>query len=286
MTTDLDLPAERDLPPAHAARIRATLLHTPEKRDRRALRLAIAASLTIAVASAIAFVRPQPLPTTIALGPGELSSTLEAVVDHCVAQRAEIVERLPEPADLPAVSSADVAVAAETHGQATVLFVNERGFAACSAAQIARPVFGVRIEADGGFTGGPWDGRRDWLPGPVEVLMSGSSDRGGPAQLDVVGRVSSRVARLVAVDGPHQVPASLANGAFGLLGTGDVLGPGTRLIAYDAAGEPIHEEPLFPATADRVTRCWADPTGRVLYQPSDQPPGKPGNCLPAEPWGF
>jgi hypothetical protein len=282
MIANLEPPAERDLPPARAALMRATLLRASRRGTRRRLRLAVAASLTAVVAFAIAWVRPQQLPTTFALGPGQLSRTLEAVVDHCLDRRDELAGHAAT-TDLPRISARDVAIAAESRGQATALFVDDDGFVACTLDQIVRPIIGVRIEAGGGFTGGPWNGGRDWLPGPVQVLMSGAAvaDGPAPAQMSLVGRVSPRVARLVAEDGTHTVAARVANGMFGLLAdTGEVAYAG-QLVAYDAGGEEIYREPMFPLSMDD-DRCWTGPDGAVLYPGPRSPTG---TCLPAEPWG-
>lgn len=277
MIVDLEPPADRDLPPAASARIRATLLRRARvPRHRFRARLLITAAAALVVAVAIAAVRPQQLPTTLALGPGELSPTLEAVVGHCVDQRDDLARSAPS-WGLPAVAPGDVALAAESKGQAMALFVNERGFFACALNQIARPIVGVRIQAGGATTGGPWEGTRHWLPGPVQVMMSGISDISGPVELSLVGRVSSRVTRLTAEDGTHTVTAHLANGLFGLLATTDEVAREGNLVAYDAAGEVIYKRPLSLAT--EPDRCWTGPTGQVLY-----PGGPPGKCLPAEPW--
>ncbi|BCY12567.1 hypothetical protein [Actinoplanes sp. L3-i22] len=282
MIANLEPPAERDLPPARAARMRATLLSAAKPKTRRWVRLAVAASLTAAVAVAIAGVRPQRLPTTLALGPDQLSSTLEAVVDHCLGQRYDLAERTAV-ADIPVVTARDVAVAAESRGQAIALFVTDQGFFACTLDQIVRPIIGVRIQAGGGLTGGGWNGGRDWLPGPVQVLMSGAAvPETGPAEMSLVGRVSSRVARLVAEDGTHTVEARLANGMFGLLAGTDEVAYAGQLVAYDAGGAEISREPMFPQATD--DRCWTGPDGAILY-PDPSYPGPAGRCLPAEPWG-
>lgn len=281
MMIDLEPPADRDLPPASSARIRATLLRrtrVPRHRVRRGLLVTAAASL--AVAAVIAAAHPQQLPTTLALGPGELSATLEDVVEHCVDERDDQAGRMAS-AGLPAVAAGDVALAAESKGQAMALFVNDRGFFACTLNQIVRPIIGVRIKAGGGATGGPWEGTRHWLPGPVQVLMSGTSVMRGPAEISLVGRVSSRVTRLVAEDGTHTVAAHVANGMFGLLATADEVAYEGNLVAYDAAGEVIYKRPLSIAT--EPDRCWTGPTGQVLY-PAGEQKGSAGKCLPAEPW--
>lgn len=178
------------------------------------------------------------------------------------------------------MATGDVALAAESKGQAMALFVNDRGFFACALNQIVRPIIGVRIQAGGGVTGAAWEGTGHWLPGPVQVLMSVNSVVSGPAEMSLVGRVSSRVARLAAEDGTHTVEAQVANGMFGLLATTDEVAYRANLVAYDAAGEVIYRKPLFPATAP--DRCWAGPTGQVLYPAGVQ--GSAGRCLPAEPW--
>ena len=280
MMIDLEPPADRDLPPASSARIRTTLLRrtrVPNHRIRRGLLVTAAVSLAVTVA--IVAVRPQQLPTTLALGPGELSPTLDAVVEHCVDQRQDLARRTPS-AGLPAVATGDVALAAESKGQAMALFVTDRGFFACTLNQIARPIIGVRIQAGGGATGGPWEGTRHWLPGPVQVLMAGNSVLNGPAEMSLVGRVSSRVTRLAAEDGTHTVTAQIANGMFGLLATTDKVAYEGNLVAYDASGEVIYKKPLFPATAP--DRCWTGPAGQILYPAGEH--GSAGRCLPAEPW--
>jgi hypothetical protein len=281
MIVDLEPPADRDLPTASSARIRATLLQRARvPRHRFRGRVLITAAALLVVVVAIAAVRPQQLPTTLALGPGQLSPTLEAVVAHCVDQRNDLAGSIPG-AGIPAVATGDVALAAESKGQAMALFVNDRGYFACTLDQIVRPIIGVRIRAGSGATGSPWEGTRPWLPGPVQVLLSDASVMSGPAEMSLVGRVSSRVARLTAEDGTHTVTAQLANGMFGLLATTDEVAYEGNLVGYDAAGEVIYKKPLFPAPV--LDRCWTDPTGKVLYPAGDQT-GPAGKCLPAEPW--
>ncbi|GAA4586900.1 hypothetical protein BJY16_008057 [Actinoplanes octamycinicus] len=294
MITDLEPPAERDLPPARAAQLRASLLRRTQTRTpirhRRGLRLAVAATLTVAAAFGVLWVRPQPLPTTLAMGPGELSGSLRTVVDGCLASRATFGRTadeyrasagLPPEPDFP-VAARDVAVAAEADGRALALFLTGRGYLACGSEQHRNPITGLRSEPSGGLAGDEWGASRDWLPGPVQVLFLSSSDEEA-GQVTAAGRVSPRVARLIVDDGSGRTfRARLADGAFGLLIT-EPLDPGARLIGYDAAGEVVFEGPLFEGAFARVKTCYTDDTGRIVYRPDD--PGEPtGKCLPAEPW--
>lgn len=231
---------------------------------------------------AILLVRPQQLPTTLALVPGELSSSLEDVVERCVRQQAELAGRLTRNS-LPAITAGQVAAAGESHRQAFAMFLNDQGYFVCTLDQIVRPILGVRIQAGGGATGDVWAGTRDWLPGPVQVLMSGSAvPSDGPARMTIVGRAGSRVARLVAEDGTHTVGARLANGVFGLLADSGQVASDGGLVAYDAAGEVVFQRSLFPTTF--LDDCYADPAGTVLYHADDEQ-GPARRCLPAEPWG-
>ncbi|BCJ40484.1 hypothetical protein GCM10010168_81820 [Actinoplanes ianthinogenes] len=293
MIIELEPPAERDLPPARAARMRASLLsrtRAEPRRTRRGLRLAVAATLTVAAAFGAFLVRPQHLPTTLAMGPGELSGSLRTVVDDCLASRATFrklgnEERartgLPPEHSFP-VAAGDVAVAAESDGRALALFLNDDGYFACDSEQHVNPITGVRSEPSGGLADDRWGASKDWLPGPVQVLFLSSTDVDA-GKVEAAGRISPRVARLIVDDGSGRTfRARLADGAFGLLTTESVAA-GSRLIGYDAAGEVIFAEPLFDGAFARIKTCYVNDTGQAVYLPPDteKPTTK---CLPAEPW--
>jgi hypothetical protein len=259
-------PAERDLPRGAAARIRTRLLvETNGRAVPRVRRPLVAISAAAAVAAGVAGVglaTHHAAPSSVlALGPSELTGELHDGVERCLewaSQHPDIPVRMTE---------TDFAVAAQHDDVEAILFYNNAGFFSCKQQNTGI----TAIDAD------RWQ-RRDWLPGPVDVLLTESTElRGG--DVIVIGRVSARVHRLVLQWGGHTVEARIARGVFGLISasgagvTGDV-----QLVSYDAAGQQIGRRLLFTATPDQPDHCYVNPAGTVVY-------GTRGaNCLPAEPW--
>jgi hypothetical protein len=264
----LDVPAERDLPPGHAVRMRAALVTATAPRRPRPVRLrvAVAAATVAALAvGGVALVQPSndSGKQTLAFGPDELSPTLLHAVEQCV--------QWTTPDQSWPVSMTDLAVAAERDGVGVVLFMSTVGYVTCQA----------RWDAAGQMTGGAaafeaWP-QRDWLPGPVDRLLLTSTEADG-GDVTVTGRVSARVRRLVLEHGDgNRTTARLVRGAFGLLTVGAKVKLNAQLVSYDADGREIDRRPLFEPF-DRLGRCYVDPSGTVVY-------GKPGpTCQPADPW--
>jgi hypothetical protein len=269
----LDLPAERDLPPAAATRIRAEFLRTVTPPPRRRWALAAAGGLALAAVVVAGVVdRDQP-PSgpLVALGPTGLPPALDEIVELC-ANAAGTGEH-PYPFR---VSEADAAVATLTRSHAALLFLTEDAYMTCDRNPlVGGPGFSVSVGFD------RWREQRDWLPGPVHQ-MSGSSTEVDGGEVTASGRVSPRVARLTLEWGAgRSVDAEVADGIFGLVtDTADVTGD-AALVAYDASGTQIARRPLFRALYD-FDRCYTDPDGRVVYRPID---GCGTGYAPAERWG-
>jgi hypothetical protein len=283
---DLELPAERDLPPGRAAGMKARLragMRGPARRPRTRLALAGAVTMAVAAAAAAPLLLPEESPTTIAMGPGELSPSLSEAVDDCLYgyPDKEMFQHGPR---FP-VTPADLAVAVEHDGDATAVFLTDRGYVAC---QYTAPGPLPDSEPSGGFSIEEWNGTRDWLPGPVQILQRTSSETDG-GWVSAAGRISPRVKRVAVEHGGEVVEARIAGGTFGLLSTSDV-GPDAALVAYAADGAEIWRQPFFRLTLDRY-QCYADPDGKVVHPGLDRKiNGKSGiaratgRCLPAEPW--
>ncbi|MGX6603581.1 hypothetical protein ACWKSP_15765 [Micromonosporaceae bacterium Da 78-11] len=285
MSTMLEPPAERDLPPGHAARRRADLMRAlPDRRNSRSpagrkkaahTRRWVAAAGTLALA-AIILVRPEHRPETLALGAAEMSPSLRAAADQCLAW-----QRGPGAGDamVTPIVLADVAVAAEYRNRALVLFLTDEGYAGCELSDGdagSGPWPAGRMsgkEVSGGLSISRWE-HRDWLPGPVQRLALSSSEPDG-GWVAVTGRVSARVHRLVLEHGNgHTTTARLARGAFGIMTTGSDVQPDAELVSYDDSDQVIDRRALFQP----FDRCYTDPTGKIIA-------GDPGAwCLPADPW--
>jgi hypothetical protein len=278
MITDLEPPAERDLPRAAANRIRETLIREAGRRTRSPrrpgrVRLALAAVVVLAagVVSALQLRPEEPPATTIAMGPSELTASLAATVRDCR-------ERWPDEAEFgktqrALVESSTLAVAMEHDRRAMALFLGPDGYFTCDEVRRGRI-------SGSGFGIAAWNGQRDWLPGPVQRLSVASSGMDSGWAF-AAGRVSHRVARLVLEHGAGATTeARLANGAFGLItATADVQ-PDAELVAYDAAGEVIERERFFEPLSV-PSRCYTDPAGQVIYSRSPDPDR---DCVPAERW--
>jgi hypothetical protein len=259
------LPAERHLPPAREARMRAdlvTAMSRPRARARSArLRLAITVAAVAAVAGGILLAMRGDQDggeDLLAMGPDELSPTLYRAAEQCLAWNGD---RYP-------VSMSDLAVAAQQGHRAQLLFLNDSGYFECD----------VTVEPGEESHGGT-DGVIEWphgdlLPGPVEVLGMGMT--GDPGEVAIAGRVSDRVDRLELEQGNgHTTTARLENGVFALISDGDVH-LDAELVGYDAEGREIYR--WAPLAEDSPEGCYTDESGTVIYgEPS------PG-CQPAERW--
>lgn len=267
MTDLLDPPAERDLPPARSAWMRADLVTAMSRPPARSVRrrLAMAATAVVAIGGSLLLAMPgdQDGEQLLAMGPGELSPTVRPTVQQCLEWNAQH-ERVP-------VSLPDLAVAAHRDHRTVALFLTDSGYLACdvSAPPGKEPTGGTATAREWPYG--------DLLPGPVDRLLLSSSDKDG-GEVSVGGRVSARVDRLVLEHGNgHATAARLADGVFGLLSEGADVEPDAELVSYDASGREIDRRPLFQRT-DQLDRCYTDPSGEVIY-------GRPGpDCRPAEHW--
>ncbi|MEU4472716.1 hypothetical protein [Micromonospora sp. NPDC023888] len=262
----LDTPAERDLPPGTAVRMRADLMTSIRRpRRRRTVRLGIATVATAAaVVAGVAMVPSGDEVQHLAMGSSELSPTLHQVVKQCLEWNTQM-ERIP-------LSMNDVAVAAEQDHRGVVLFMTDTGYFTCEVWM--QP----HREISGGANGERVWPQRDWLPGPVQRLLVMSTEVDG-GDVAVTGRVSARVQRLVLEHGDGQTTAArLVNGVFGLLTDDANVTRSAELVSYDVNGVEIDRRPLF-RPSDEFDHCYVDSSGTLVY-------GKPGaDCRPAEPWG-
>ncbi|WP_246636987.1 hypothetical protein [Actinoplanes hulinensis] len=295
MITKLDPPAERDLPAAGAARMRVRLrfeMHGPAlARRRRTGRLALAGVATLAAAAAVAtpLIRDGDPPTTIAMGPGELTSSLTATAKACLHGYPDgpMFEQGPR---FP-VTVGDLSVAVQHRGRTGALFLTDQGYVACS--REAEP----GREDSGGFSIELWNGTRDWLPGPVQVL-SRSSSEAESGWVIAAGRISARVGRLTLEHGNGTTTAArLSDGTFGLLTRTDDVQSAAELVAYEKGGREVWRERFFKPLLGR-DQCYTAPDGRVVYEnrwhegkdaqhsgePDTPEPAPEGPCRPAEAW--
>jgi len=275
-------PGERDLPPQRAMEMRVELMAAvrgPRARPtRRWLVAAVSATAVVAAVAGVALIHQVRDGGTqvLAMGPGELSPELKRGAEQCLKWHAQ--QSAPpngatpgeaEEAGVP-VSMNDIAVASRQGDTTAILFLNNIGYLGCNVTE----AFGREIT--GGFGTRRWQ-HRDWLPGPVQRLdLSSTEDDGG--DITVLGRVSSRVHRLVLERGNGKsTTARLYRGAFGILTTTDDVQKDAELVSYDAAGNEIDRRPLFQSS-ESLEHCYTDPAGKVIY-------GEPGpDCLPADPW--
>ncbi|WP_430784279.1 hypothetical protein [Actinoplanes sp. G11-F43] len=269
MIVNLEPPAERDLPPGSAARMRGRLRRerdagpatrrAPATRPARHGRIAVAGLVACAVAGAVAVPLTRERPAaTIAMGPGELTPALSSTVEDCLNGYPDGAMFANGP-KFP-VGGADMAVAVEHGGRATAVFLTGEGYLACQ-----RTGAGIMPgdEPSGGISVERWDGTRGWLPGPVQVLLRTSEEADGGV-VTATGRISARVQRLVVEHGDGEVSgARLSGGTFGLLSTAGV-GPGAALVAYAGDGTEIWRQPFFEPARSRF-ECWIDPDGVVVH---------------------
>ncbi|MEU4423487.1 hypothetical protein AB0F81_22905 [Actinoplanes sp. NPDC024001] len=278
MIIDLEPPAERDLPPEKAARMRAALLRDvrePARRISRA-RLALAAAVVLAAAAGAVQLLPRDAAdtgvTTVAMGRAELSPSLLATVENCVDDLRD--DEQNERTLRTIAATGELAVAIERGGRAIAVFFAEDGYLTCDEVRS-----GSR-EGSHGYGYDRWGGQHDWLPGPVQRMSVASSEL-EHGWVFAAGRVSHRVHRLVLEHGTgNRTEARLANGAFGLVTVTEDVQPGAELVAYDPAGRVIEREPLFEPMSV-PGRCYTDPSGKVIYSRVVEPDR---DCLPAEPW--
>ncbi len=264
MNDVIDPPAERELPPARAVRMRAGLLsaaHRPPRHTRRRLAVALAAVAVLAGGAAVAADRRDAGRELLAMGPDELSPTLREAAEQCLTWytgRPEI-----------GVTLGDLVVGAEQAHRAALLFITPAGYLTCDVTREPGE------EVTGASAGEAWP-HRDWLPGQFQrLLLTTREPRSGDAI--VTGRVSARVARLVLEHGDgHTTVARLRRGVFGLITRDAGVTGRAALVAYDAAGREIDRKPLFEPPG-----CFTDPAGTVIYDSKGAT-----DCRPAEPWGF
>lgn len=260
-------PAGRDLPAARESRMRTELLTTIRRSGRTtATRLRVAAAATVVlIAGSVLAVRTGGDDQVLAMTTAEMSSPMRSAAEQCLAWNKDT--------GFPAaggdlVDPGDVVLSARQGYRSAVMLLNERGYLACDVED--KPW----SEPSGGLSVERWT-HRDWVPGPVQILILTSSDFDGGG-VTVLGRVSTRVARMTLVHGTGRTTtARIDGGVFGLLSrTPDVTGD-SELIAYDPAGREIYRRTLL---APQPPTCWTGPDGTIYY-------GLPGPaCGKAEPW--
>ncbi len=276
MNDILEPPAERDMPAGRSARMRADLLttiHRPDRRHGAPRRLALVAAVVAVAAGAAATMARVNADNAhvVAMGQSEMSPLMQKAARWCLATPRSDPEFPAEPTSM---TMADLAVGAQRGGQAVTMFIGPAGYRACDVDMTEGK------EVTGGISNSAWTSTsKDWLPGPVQVLgMSSTAIDGGDVM--VTGRVSDRVHRLLLDYGDgHTTAARLTRGTFGLISDGDTVKRNAGLVSYDADGTEIGRYPLFRyLDQPDDDQCYADPAGTVVY-------GKPGqNCPPAQPW--
>ena len=268
-------PAERDLPPGRAARMRAEILTATRVPHRRATRwrlvVPVAAVLTLIAGVALTLqVREDGRSEILAMSRSELDPALRRAAKQCLTWMEPASRDPSDTKTFTSVSLADVTMAARQGGQSVIMFMNRKGHIACQVTE----AWGK--EVSGSISDTPWT-HRDWLPGPVERVSLSSSEIDG-GSVAALGRVSARVHRLVLEHGTGRTTAArLSGGLFGLISKSDDVRRDAELVSYDAGGREIDRRPLFQ-TADELGQCYTDPAGKLLYGPQGP------NCLPADPW--
>jgi hypothetical protein len=271
MNDMLDPPAERDLPAGRFVQMRAELLTTvrqqPPARARWSLaqpRWAVAAAAVVAVAAVPAsrVVRDQPGgEQVLAMSTAEITPSLREALVECVKASAHRNELDPSPP--PPVAMADLGVAAQRDGETVAIFLRPDGYLSCGA----EGDFVTSVGYD------DWTSR-EWLPGPVDVLATSTTELDG-GELSMAGRVSERVHRLVLEHGDGRTTtARIRNGLFGVLTGDESAHKNAELVSYDRAGMEIGRTSVY----HQADRCYVDPEGTVLYEGA-------GPCLPANLWG-
>jgi hypothetical protein len=285
MNDVLDPPAERDLPPGCAARMRRDVLRAvarPAPRRRSMVTAAVATAAAVAIAAAGIATQTRTaspdgprLGTLVALGPNGAPAALDGLIAQC-ADLSSNPRGLSAPI---AVTRANLAVSVVGSTNAALLFLTDDGYVTCDVNRIAR---GASFGQGLGIGVDRWGVQRDWLPGPFQVLSHVRTTLEG-GDVTASGRVGPRVDRLSLEWGEgRRVDATVDDGVFGLqVDTGDVT-EDAELVAYDRTGAEIGRRsmdlPLY-----EFDPCYADPAGRVVYDRI--PPAPAEECRPAEPWG-
>lgn len=125
-----------------------------------------------------------------------------------------------------------------------------------------------------------------WLPGPISMEAGRSTDLDG-GYVDVAGRVSQRVERVVLDDGAgHQSTARLAEGTFLVFSDGRIPDSAGMLVSYDAGGQEIDRRPVLRQPSGR---CYTDPAGNLVNPTSNYEfelayKLNRAQCRRAEPW--
>lgn len=125
-----------------------------------------------------------------------------------------------------------------------------------------------------------------WLPGPISLEHAWSTDLDG-GYLDVAGRVSDRVARVILDDDAgHQSTARLVKGTFVVFSDGRIAPGAGMLISYDTSGKEIDRRQALSQPADR---CYTDPAGNLVNPISSQEfelayKANAAHCRPAVRW--
>ncbi|GAA2475076.1 hypothetical protein [Winogradskya humida] len=270
MNDVLKPPADRDLPPARAARMRAELMTVARGPRVHRRRLLVATMAVLALIAGVAVVKLDTDRTQIlAMSSAELDPSLRRAVRDCLEQMKPRDDGGP-PLEFVPVSPADVTIASRRGPWIAVLFLTQDGYMACDMYM----KFGKLQSSSVG--GEAWP-HRDYLPGPVQRLSLTSTEADG-GSVSVLGRVSARVDRLILEHGNGRTTtARISNGAFGLISLTEDVRKNAQLVSYDATGTEIDRRPLF-TYSQNYPHCYTDPTGTVIY-------GTPGPaCLPADPW--
>lgn len=293
MNDILQPPTERDLPPGRTERMQVGVLaalHDPEPRQTHR-RVGVLAAVVTTVAVAVAGAAWWPTGENdggrqvLAMSAAELSPALREAAEQCLTwnqdQRTQTdADNVPRAQE---VTLDDLAVTTQHGYDAAMLFLTDAGYFTCD--MITEP----GREITGSTASDGWRGRRNWLPGPVQILGLSTSEIDG-GDVMVTGRASTRVRRLTLEHGDGRTtPARLKGGAFGVISINGAVHENARLVGYDADGNELGRLPLFDE--DGLVGCYVDPVGKVLYQmrgarEKDEPSAvDPAECAPAEPWG-
>jgi hypothetical protein len=259
-------PAERDLPAGRAEQMRAGLLTAihPPRRTAARIRITAAAAAVMLIAAGVLAVRT-PDDQILAMTTAEMNSPLRSAAQQCLTWNRDDIFPSTERG---LVDSADVVLSARQGHRAAVMFLNDTGYLACEVTD--EPWSDI----SGGLSVERWT-HRDWVPGPVQILILTSSDADGGA-VTVLGRVSSRAGRVTLEHGTGRTTdARLEGGVFGLLSSSGDVREDADLVTYDTAGRVIDRRKLLRPRPDT---CWTGPDGTIFY-------GSPGPaCGKAEPW--
>ncbi|GAA0912344.1 hypothetical protein [Virgisporangium aurantiacum] len=251
---------------------RRTGLHGPRRR------LAFgAAALAVAVGVGALFT-VGPLGAdrsdTLAFHGGEVPPEVRAAADRCIEDNNGLRQRLGPsgPGPAPSLENLRLVNFLRQHGRVQVIYVSDTTIAYCTNSSEEQ-------ERSAGYQ--PID---PWLRGPISVESESSSEYGGGGEvLDIAGRASARVGRIVLDHGNGRTTeANLVDGTFIINNDGPVkVGHGT-LVTYDRAGNVIDRRPAG-RSGDPDRSCYTDPTGAVVLSAVAEPAlDRP--CQPAESW--